>query len=117
MDPILQKALDFSQYRYSLSTQRKNLKEQMNAKLVYATNGGVFKVDRPLIVFVQMLLDQGRESSVLLDNNDNPIMINDLSKFREEIFDRYFSATLEYQEKFEKLKQKRSVKSLIADDE
>lgn len=115
MDPILRSALDFSQYRYSLSTQRKNLKEQMNAKLTYASAGGMFKIDRSLLVFVQMLIDQDRESAVIVDANDNPIMIKDLKSFREEIFDRYFSSTLDYQEKFEELKRKRSVESLISD--
>lgn len=114
MDPILTKALEFSNYRQTLAIQRKTLKEQMAARLTYAANGGIFKVDRTLLNFVQMLLDQGRESGVvIIDSNENPILIEDLPKFKDEIFDRYFSATLEYYEKFQKIKSSRSVEKLL----
>jgi hypothetical protein len=114
MDPILQQALDFSNYRQTLAIQRKALKEQMAGKLTYAKNSGIFKIDRTLINFVQMLIDQGRDSGVvLLDANENPILIEDLNSFRDEIFDRYFSVTLEYHEKFQKIKSSRSVEKLV----
>ncbi len=114
MDPILQQALDFSNYRQTLAIQRKTLKEQMAGKLTYAKNSGIFKIDRTLITFVQMLIDQGRDSGVvLLDANENPILIDDLNEFKDEIFDRYFSATLEYHEKFQKIKSSRSVEKLL----
>jgi hypothetical protein len=114
MDPILKQALDFSNYRQTLAIQRKTLKEQMAGKLTYAKNSGIFKIDRTLITFVQMLIDQGRESGViLLDSNDNPILIEDLTAFKDEIFDRYFSVTLEYHEKFQKIKSSRSVEKLL----
>ena len=114
MNPILQQALDFSNYRQTLAIQRKTLKEQMAGKLTYAVNGGIFKVDRVLINFVQLLIDQGRSSGiVLLDQNENPILIEDLEKFKDEIFDRYFSVTLEYYEKFQKIKSSRSVEKLL----
>jgi hypothetical protein len=84
------------------------------ARLTYAQAGGVFNVDQTLIVFVQMLLDKGRANGVvLLDSNENPIVIDDLEKFRDEIFDRYFSATLEYQQEYQKLKSSRTVEKLL----
>jgi hypothetical protein len=114
MDPILKQALDFSNYRQTLAIQRKVLKEQMAGKLTYAKNSGIFKIDRTLITFVQLLIDQGRESGIiLLDSNDNPILIEDLTAFKDEIFDRYFSVTLEYHEKFQKIKSSRSVEKLL----
>lgn len=114
MDPILQQALDFSNYRQTFAIQRKALKEQMAAKLTYAKNGGIFKIDRTLINFVQLLLDQGRDSGVvLLDINENPVLVENLNEFRDEIFDRYFSTTLEYHEKFQKIKSSRSVEKLL----
>ncbi len=114
MEEQLQKALDFANYRQTFSIQRKTLKEKINAKLTYGYNGGLFKIDRPLIVFVQMLLDQGRSAGVpLIDSNDNPILIDDLQKFRDEILDRYFTSTLEYYEQYQELKKSRSVEKLI----
>ena len=114
MENQLKKALDFSNYRQTFSIQRKTLKEKIKAKLTYGYNGGVFLVDRSLIVFVQMLLDQGRTSGVpLIDSNENPILIDDLEKFREEILDRYFTSTLEYYEQYQELKKSRSVEKLL----
>ena len=114
MDERLKKALEFSNYRHTFSVQRKTLKEKIEARLTYGHNGGIFKIDRSLIVFVQMLIDQGRTADVpLIDINDNPILIKDLEVFRDEIFDRYFTTTLEYYEQYELLKKQRSVEKLI----
>lgn len=114
MDDALKKALDFAKYRQTLSIQQKILKEKIDARLTYGHNGGIFKIDRSLITFVQMLIDQGRtENFPILDVNNSPIMIDNLEKFRDEIFDRYFSSTLEYYEEHQALKKKRSVEKLI----
>jgi hypothetical protein len=114
MDERLQKALDFSNYRQTLSIQRKTLKEKINAKLTYGCNGGLFKIDRSLITFVQMLIDQGRTENVpLIDVNENPILIVNLNEFRDEILDRYFTATYEYHEEYQKIKSRRSVEKLL----
>jgi hypothetical protein len=114
MEEQLQKALDFSNYRQSLSVLRKTLKEKNEAKLTYGYAGGIFKIDRSLITFVQMLLDQDRTSGVpLIDANNNPILIDDLEKFKDEILDRYFTATLEYYEQYQALKKSRSVEKLL----
>lgn len=114
MDERLQKALDFSNYRQTLSIQRKTLKEKINAKLTYGCNGGLFKIDRSLITFVQMLIDQGRVENIpLIDVNENPILIPNLNDFRDEILDRYFTATYEYLEEYQKIKSSRSVEKLL----
>jgi hypothetical protein len=114
MDERLQKALDFSNYRQTLAIQRKTLKEKINAKLMYGCNGGLFKIDRSLITFVQMLIDLGRVENVpLIDVNENPILISDLTEFKEEILDRYFTATYEYLEEYQKIKSSRAVEKLL----
>lgn len=114
MDAQLKQALDFANYRQIFSIQKRTLKEKIEAKLTYGYNGGIFKIDRILIVFVQMLIDQGRTQGVpLLDSNDTPIMIDDLLTFKDEIVDRYFTATLEYYEQHESLKKSRSVEKLL----
>lgn len=114
MDDQLKKALEFSNYKHTFAIQRKTLKEKIEAKLTYGHNGGLFKIDRSLIVFVQMLLDQGRTHGVpLLDSNENPIMIEDMQAFRDEILDRYYTSTLEYYEQYESLKKSRSVEKLL----
>ena len=114
MQEEFQKALDFSNYRKTFAVQRKTLKEKIEAKLTYGHNGGVFKIDRTLLNFVEMLIYKDRsEDVVVLDTNENPILIKNLVEFREEIFDRYFTATNEYFEEYQKIKKARSVESLL----
>jgi hypothetical protein len=114
MQEQLKKALEFSNYKQTLSIQRKTLKEKIEAKLTYGCAGGVFKINRELLNFVQTLCNEGRTSGVvLLDLNENPILIDNLEDFKNEIFDRYFTATNEYFEQYQSLKKSRSVEKLL----
>jgi hypothetical protein len=114
MEDQLKTALDFANYRQTFSIQRKTLKEKIDAKLTFGHNGGIFKIDRSLITFVQMLIDQGRTSGVpLIDSNENPILVDNLESFRDEILDRYYTSTLEYFEQYQALKKSRSVEKLL----
>jgi hypothetical protein len=114
MDDRLKNALDFSNYRQTLSIQRKLIKEKMLAKLTYGCNGGIFKIDQSLLSFVSMLCAEGRtQGVVLLDVNENPVIIDDLEIFKTEIFDRFFTASFEYQEEYEKIKKSRTVEKLV----
>lgn len=114
MDDRLKQALDFANYNQTLTIQRKTLKEKMAAKLTYGFNGGIFKIDQTLLSFVSILCSQGRTTGVvLLDANENPILIDDLESFKNEIFDRYFTMTFEYQEEYNHIKKSRSVEKLI----
>lgn len=115
MNDNLKQALDFSNYQITLSNQRKVIKEKAESKLTFGSNGGIFKIDRSLITFVQMLIDQGRTENVpLLDINDNPILISNLESFRDEILDRYFSVVLDYYNEYQEIKKSRSVEKLIS---
>jgi|TARA_B100002019_G_C21153426_1_gene539439 hypothetical protein len=115
MEEEYKNAMEFSKYRQTLAIQRKTLKEKIDAKLTYGFNGGIFKIDRNLLNFVEMLIYKDRsENVVVLDANENPILVEDLVKFRDEIFDRYFSASFEYYEEYQKIKKSRSVESLVS---
>lgn len=114
MDSRLEKALSFSNYNKTLNLKRTTLKEKSDAKLTLAYNGGIFKSERSLIVFVQMLIDQGRaDNIVLLDINDNPILVENLDDFKNLLLDRYFEVTLEYYQEYQKIKRSRSVETLV----
>ena len=114
MEDQLKRALDFSNYRQSFSIQRKTLREKIEAKLTYGFGGGIFKINRELISFVQTLIDKKRTSGVvLLDQNDNPVLVDDLEKFQEEILNRYFESTNEYFEQYQDLKKSRTVEKLL----
>ena len=114
MDDRIQTALDFSKYRQTLAIQRKLLKEKLQARLTYGAEGGIFHIDKSLISFVQLCIDQGRVSNIpLIDSNENPVLINDLVQFRDEIFDRYFSASFQYMSEYDAIKKSRTVEKLV----
>lgn len=114
MEEEYKKALDFANYRQTLSIQRKTLKEKVDANLTYGYNGGIFKIDRELLNFVEMLIYKDRsENVVILDANENPILVENLVDFREEVFDRYFNATFEYYEEYQKIKKSRTIEKLV----
>jgi hypothetical protein len=114
MHEQLKKALEFANYQQTFSIQRRMLKEKIEAKLTYGYNGGLFHIDRNLLTFVEILCNKGRASgTVILDSNENPILIDDLETFRDEIFSRYFETTYEYFESHQALKKSRSVEKLL----
>ena len=114
MQDHLKKALEFSNYKQTFSIQRKTLKEKIESKLTFGFNGGIFKITRELLTFVQTLVNEGRTSGViLLDINDTPVLVEDLEDFKDEVFDRYFTATNEYYEHYQNLKKSRSVEKLL----
>lgn len=114
MQEQLKKALEFSNYQHTFSIQKKILKEKCESKLTFGFNGGMFYIDTNLLSFVDMLCNNNRISGVvLLDSNKNPVLIDNLISFKEEISSRYFEVTYEYFEENQKLKKSRSVETLV----
>jgi len=114
MDDRLKKALDFSNYQNTLSNQRRLLRDKLNSSLIYGHNGGIFKVNQELINFVNYLVSMDRRSNVpLLDSNQNPIMIEDLDQFLNQITDIYFVSVFDYYTEYEKIKKSRSTEKLL----
>jgi|TARA_B110000858_G_scaffold198385_1_gene264481 hypothetical protein len=113
MSSKLTKALEFANYRTTLNVQHNNLKAKVQTLLNYSVNGGTFEISQTLISFVGTLLTQNHTDAVLLDVYNNPIKIDDLNKFLEEITSRYFEATNEYHVEYTKLRKSRKVHKLI----
>lgn len=115
MNPDYEKAIEFANYQHTLSTKINRLQEQIDARLTLGHNGGLFKIDRSLICFVDFLISKDRTQAVLLDANNKPILVDDLQSLQTEILDRYFTSTYEFFDEFENLKKQRTVEKL-ADD-
>ncbi len=114
MQQQLKAAVDFANYQQTFSIQKKILKERSEAKLNYGHGGGIFRIDRDLLTFVEMLCAKGRLTDiVLLDVNQNPVLISDVQAFCDEIFSRYFEVTNEYFAQYQQIKKSRSVEKLI----
>lgn len=113
MSNKLSKALEFANYRTALNLQHNNLKAKVETLLNYSINGGTFVISQELICFVELLIKKNYTSSVLLDVYKNPIQIEDLEEFLDEILSRYFEAVNEYHADYTKLKQSRKVHKII----
>lgn len=112
MDQRLEKALEFSKYRISLFNRKEDLKIKLDQMLIHAHNGGIFRASQELITFVKLLIDHGRQSVVLIDQNRNPVEITELQDFLDEIMSKYFEATNYYHSEYTKLRSARSVSSI-----
>lgn len=114
MDERLEKALEFSNYMVTLNNQKRILKEKYKENIVYYVNGGQFTVTQELITFVNMLVDRDvGNDTVLVDDNEIPILIQDLEDFLSEILDMYFSAANQYYADYKDLLTKRSTGKLV----
>ena len=92
MDDRLKSALDFSNYMVTLNNQKRIAKEQFLESCVHYLNGGKFSINRELITFCSTLISSNQESTVLIDDNDMPIEVQDLQTFLDDILDIYFKA-------------------------
>lgn len=112
MDDRLTKALEYSNYKVTVFSQKQNLKLRLENLLTLAHNGGMFKITQELISFVDALLRKEASEVVLIDLRENPVKITDLQSFYDTIVGLYFEATNEYHMEFEKLRKARSVKQV-----
>lgn len=113
MDERLKAALDFSNYMVTLNNQKRILKEQYQDNIVHYFNGGQFTVTKQLVSFCQSLLALEQESTVLIDDNDIPVEVEDLAKFSRDIVNVYVTATNKYMTEYNKLKSNRTIEGII----
>ena len=114
MDERLEKALDFSNYMVTLNNQKRILREKFRESVVYYYRGSQFTVTKELMTFVNLLVDKDNtEDIVLIDDNETPVMIDNLAEFLNEILDTYFSAANEYHAEYQKLLKNRSTAKLV----
>jgi hypothetical protein len=104
----LEEALAFAQYQSTLNNQRQLLKQKFQDSIILAYNGGLFKVDPQFIAGLN-----GLDTGWLLDINDNPIKIEDMSQLIKDARALWAQAITTYGEAFNQLKTKRSVKAVV----
>ena len=92
----LERALETSNAMQTFNLAKNNLKVKTQNLLSYSHNGGIFKVDQGLISFVNYVIESGKDTVVILDKNEIPIKIENLSQFLEDISSLYFEAVNEY---------------------
>ena len=97
----------------TLSNMRKVAFEEFQQSLIFYYRGSSFTVTRELMTFVKLLIDQGLEDSILLDDNNIPSKVYDLQSFLKELQSIYTTATNDYLVKYNDIKSKRQVAGLV----
>ena len=113
MDERLEKALEFANYRITLSNQKRNVRTRMQVLQTVHHNNGTFMADDTTIAFVSALLNHGKTTAILIDTKDNPIEIENLESFRDMLFEAYAEASFEYKTQMEKIQRARTIKKLM----
>ena len=113
MDDRLEKALDFSNHMITLNNQRSLIHEKFLENCVHYVNGGKFNVNRELINFCNTLIQNNQNSSILIDDNNSPIEIENLQDFLDKILDIYSTNSNSYLQKFNELKKTRTVEGIL----
>lgn len=113
MDKRLQEALDFSNYRLTLSNQRNNLKQRAEIQKLVNHNNGIFTASVEIMGYINYLISIGAEQQVFLDNNEMPVLVKDLPAFLEKLNSAYTMAMNEFFVENEKLKRQRNLKTLV----
>jgi hypothetical protein len=114
MDERLKKALDYSNFMITLTNQKRILLEQYNNDLIYYFNSGQFTVSQQLVSFCQTLLALDQTETILIDDNDLPIEIENLSEFTKNILNVYFKASNRYLTEYTKLKKNRTIEGIVS---
>ena len=114
MSEKLDKAFEIANYMTALASQKQILKEEFHQNLIHYHNGGMFTVTRELINFLKTLIDLEKHSTVLVDDNELPIDIEDADKFFNDIVSKYQFAINGYYTQYTRLRNSRTVQGLVS---
>jgi hypothetical protein len=114
MDDRLKSALDVANRMVTFNTQKELIKQEYKENCLYHENGHQFTIGQELINFLTSLIQMGHdEDVVIIDDFENPYMISDVERFRNNIFSIYAEKSNEYYHKYVELKKNRSVLKMI----
>jgi hypothetical protein len=113
MDERLAKALEFSNFLETQNNQKRIFLAQYKENLVHYAHGRKFTVTQELINFVHVLSKVSPVGAIVLDDNNIPLSIPDISEFMKEIVIVYLFASRKYATDYATIKQNRSVQGLV----
>ena len=113
MDDRLEKALEFANYRITLGNQKRTLEQRTQVLQTVHYAKGVFVANMTTIAFVKAFVDLDKDNAIILDTKKNPILIEDLKDFLEQLLNAYSEATNVYKVQADKIKRARNIKSLM----
>ena len=113
MDERLEQAIESSNFLITLENSKRVLKEQYKESLVCYHNKGQFSISMELISYLQTLIGMNQTETVLIDDHDIPIQIENLKLFVLEVMNQFYNANNKYLIEYNKLVKKRSTKDIV----
>ena len=113
MDTRLQEALDFSNYRLTLSTQLENLKTKLQNDLLVTYQNAVFIASKENILFCNHLIQEDVKQFPFEDINGRPVMIDDIEKFESLLDTIHKRAITEYYNEYTTISKARNIKKVV----
>ena len=112
MDERLEKALEFSNFVETQNNQKRIFLKQYKENLIHYARGHKITVNPQLISFCQSLIALDQTEIVILDDNNTPMQINDISEFTKELLGVYIFASRKYAIDYKNIENNRSVEGL-----
>jgi len=109
----IEKALHFSNTMQTFNLAKNNLKVKTQNLLSYSQYGGTFTISQEFIGFLNAVKSAGKKQVVILDKNETPIKIEDVSEFLENVLAIYFEVVNEYNNEYQKLKSSRKIEKFL----
>jgi|TARA_X000000950_G_scaffold72161_1_gene89543 hypothetical protein len=116
MDDKLKNALEFANYAHTLHNQKKLIEQKFTDSCIFYYNAGKFTITQNLITYCayrQAQLKHTKDPIILLDDNNIPIIVDDIDKFILNIEKIYNQNLASYYKEYQDLVSSKSVKGLL----
>ena len=87
---------NFAKMRFNQSLAKKNLDAKIESILTLTYGGGLFNIDYSLISFVNAMHQNNQTEMVLRDSFKNPVKIDNVKDFLDQLIERHQEVTNEY---------------------
>lgn len=113
MKTDIEKAFEIANFMSTLNNQKRILQEEYNQSLYYYKDGNTFKATPEFISFISSLIQSNIESSVILDQNNVPVLISDLKDLLMSLIGTYTEAGNGYFYNYQKLVSGKTIGSIL----
>lgn len=113
MDQRLKDALEYSNYRLTLATHKKNIILRAEAIQLVSNSGGMFRATEQLILWIDYLVRAGHDQYVVVDMNEQPILVQQLPKLKDQLSDAHAKSMNLLHSESEKIKRVRNVQKIV----
>lgn len=113
MDERLKNALELSNLIETLNNAKRIAYEKFLENTVFYKNGGRFNANQEIISFCKTLIDSNQDFAVLIDNDGDPVLIENLQEFLKEVLSVYFNASNSYIAEVTKINAQRTVGGVV----